>query len=126
MPNNIIMADAKGGSSTEITGIWGKAYVEKITAGENSVTNTTGAFSYIASLTQESGTVVAMWRKNEESPAPQNNEFGGGTLNVGHSKGARYRDGVWNYSTPIVQNYDGAVTSGSVFYVVHCDLALPF
>lgn len=114
--SNIIMCDAKGGSSTELNDVWGRIYVEKVTVGENSITNMAAARALVTSIRSDtSGSVVEIWRINEESPAPRENEFGGQTFNV---QGIRYKTGTWNYNTGMAANYDAVLQSGSVFYIV--------
>lgn len=116
--SNIIMADVKSGSSTEIDDVWGRIYVEKVEVGENSITNMQAAKTLVASMRSDtSGSAIAIWRINAESPSPRENEFGGYSIGGG-STGIRYRNGVWIYNAGMATNYDAVLQSGSVFYIV--------
>lgn len=117
--SNIIMCDAKGGSSTKINDVWGRIYVEKVTVGENNIKNMSDAKTLIASLRSDtSGNVLAIWRINAESPLPKVNEFGGQSIESFGNAGIRRKDGVWTYNVGMGTNYDAVLQSGSVFYIV--------
>lgn len=107
------------------SGDWGRVYVEKVTAGENSVTNMSSAPTYISSLREDiTGEVFGMYRINSESPSPAYNEFGGGTI-AGTTKLARYRNG-WSYGIGASNQWDSHITEGSVFYVLSIKINFPF
>ena len=120
MPNNIIMADVPSGG---LSGDWGKAYVETVTIGENSVTNMNDAVSLVVSSRADTtGTFVFIRRRNAESPNPANNEFGGcyliPSLSGTSRYGIRFKNGQWSTSVGLGTSYDGVISAGSVFDVV--------
>ena len=110
------------------SGEWGRVYVEKVTAGENSVENMSSATTYISSLREDtSGVVFGMYRINSESPSPAFNEFGGGRLASESSVNlARYRNGSWSYGIGNSYQWDAHITKGSVFYVLSIEINFPF
>lgn len=120
MPTNIIMADVPSGG---LSGEWGEAYVEKLTIGENSITNMSAAITLVASRRADTtGVFVFIRRRNTESPNPANNEFGGCYLTeslIGTGRiGIRFKEGVWRTDTGLTTNYDAFISAGSVFDVV--------
>jgi hypothetical protein len=114
------MADVPSG---ELSGDWGKAYVETVTIGENSVTNMFDAATLVASKrADKTGVFVFIRRRNAESPYHANNEFGGCSLDTNITgtarSGMRFRDDRWSTGVGMATNYDAVISAGSVFDVV--------